>query len=54
MVRRALAELGADYDESGRVPAWTCVHIERLTDGLVTRYQLRPDLFPTRKTHSDG
>ena len=54
LVRRALAELGEDFDESGHVPAWTCRHIECLTDGEVTRYQLRPDLFPTHESAEDS
>jgi DNA-binding transcriptional regulator YdaS (Cro superfamily) len=29
----------------GRPPAERCIEIERLTSGVVTRYQLRPDVF---------
>jgi DNA-binding transcriptional regulator YdaS (Cro superfamily) len=31
--------------EVGRVPAERCIEIERITDGAVTRADLRPDLF---------
>lgn len=37
-----------------RVPAEYCVAIERATEGQVTRYQLRPDVFgSTPDTHQD-
>lgn len=29
-----------------RVPAEHVIKIEKLTDGLVTRYDLRPDIYP--------
>lgn len=29
-----------------RVPAEWCLPVERATDGRITRYQLRPDLYP--------
>jgi DNA-binding transcriptional regulator YdaS (Cro superfamily) len=29
----------------GKITAERCVGIERATDGVVTRYELRPDLF---------
>ena len=31
--------------ERGRVPAERCLDIEKATDGRVTRYDLRPELF---------
>ena len=30
----------------GRVPAEWCLPIEKATNGAVTRYELRPDLYP--------
>ncbi|UPG86826.1 helix-turn-helix domain-containing protein [Luteibacter aegosomatis] len=30
-----------------RVPAERCIAIERATNGIVTRYDLRPDVFGT-------
>lgn len=42
---------------SRRVPAEHCRRIEALTDGRVTRYQLRPDVFgkgPNEKTPATG
>lgn len=37
--------------ERGRVPAERCIEIERITEGSVTRCDLRPDLFcPERHT----
>ncbi len=30
----------------GRVPAERVLHVERATHGRVTRYELRPDLYP--------
>jgi DNA-binding transcriptional regulator YdaS (Cro superfamily) len=43
----------------GKVPAEVCVDIERATDGKVTRYELRPDVFgdlpkPKRKAAGHG
>lgn len=29
----------------GRVPAVRCIPIESVTKGVITRYQLRPDIF---------
>lgn len=29
----------------GRVPAERCISIEEATNGVVTRYELRPDIF---------
>lgn len=31
---------------SGRVPAERVLDVERITNGQVTRHQLRPDLYP--------
>lgn len=31
--------------EGRRIPAEHCPHIERLTGGAVTRYELNPDVF---------
>lgn len=33
------------WKKIGRVPAERCVAIERITNGQVTRYDLRPDVF---------
>ncbi len=33
------------WKTSGRVPAKRAVEIERITGGIVTRRQLRPDLY---------
>lgn len=41
------------WKEKGIVPAENCAAIEQLTGGLVTRYDLRPDVFgasPTANT----
>lgn len=48
---RAAAELGvvqsavSNWRARGRAPAAHCLAIERATDGAVTRYELRPDVF---------
>ena len=34
---------------TGRVPAERVLEIERATDGEVTRFELRPDLYPTEQ-----
>ena len=34
----------------GRPPAERCLEIERLINGAITRYQLRPDVFGERAT----
>lgn len=33
---------------TGVVPAKRVIDIERITEGAVTRYELRPDLYPER------
>lgn len=33
------------WQRSGRVPAERCIAIESATDGRVTRYALRPDVY---------
>lgn len=33
------------WEKSGRVPAEYCRIIEKATNGQVTRYELRPDVF---------
>ena len=33
-------------NRSGRAPAEAVLDIERLTDGRVSRHQLRPDIYP--------
>jgi len=33
------------WRQSGRVPAERCAAIEQLTNGAVTRHDLRPDVF---------
>jgi DNA-binding transcriptional regulator YdaS (Cro superfamily) len=50
--QKALAEaLGVSreainaYRKLGRAPAERCLDIETATHGLVTRYQLRPDIY---------
>lgn len=35
--------------ETDKVPAEHCRAIEKITDGKVTRYQLRPDVFGRRR-----
>lgn len=35
----------SEWRKRGRVPAERCLEIERLVDGQVTRYDLRPDVF---------
>jgi len=35
---------------TGRVPAERVLAIESATDGVVTRHQLRPDLYPVEST----
>lgn len=36
------------------LPPKHCIKIEQLTDGEVTRYQLRPDIFGTAPSQSDA
>lgn len=33
----------------GRIPAERVLEVERATNGAVTRYELRPDLYPKEK-----
>lgn len=33
------------WKKRGRVPAERCIAIERVTGGVVTRYDLRPDVY---------
>jgi DNA-binding transcriptional regulator YdaS (Cro superfamily) len=33
------------WEKSGRIPAEYCRTLERATNGQVTRYELRPDVF---------
>jgi DNA-binding transcriptional regulator YdaS (Cro superfamily) len=41
------AQAVSDMVRNGRrVPAEWCLPIERATSGIVTRHQLRPDLYP--------
>jgi DNA-binding transcriptional regulator YdaS (Cro superfamily) len=35
-----------DWLQAGKVPAEACIPIEKATGGLVTRYELRPDIYP--------
>lgn len=35
----------SEWRRRGKVPAGRCLEIERLTVGLVTRYEMRPDVF---------
>ena len=35
----------SEWKSRGKVPAYRCIAIEQLTDGAVTRYDLRPDVF---------
>ncbi len=37
----------SNWRARGRVPAERCIVIERVTNGAVSRYQLRPDIFGT-------
>lgn len=47
------ARLGVSYqaiqqwEKSGRIPAERVLEVEKATEGLVTRHQLRPDLYPS-------
>ena len=36
----------AQWIASGRVPAERAIEVERMTQAQVTRYDLRPDLYP--------
>jgi len=36
--------------EGKKVPGEWCLPIERATEGKITRYQLRPDLYPIEET----
>lgn len=40
----------SNWRARGRVPAERCIVIERVTNGAVSRYQLRPDIFGTPPT----
>jgi DNA-binding transcriptional regulator YdaS (Cro superfamily) len=35
----------SEWRKRGKVPPHRCIDIERITKGLVTRFQLRPDIF---------
>ncbi|MDC8456888.1 YdaS family helix-turn-helix protein [Marinobacter sp. DS40M6] len=35
-----------------RVPSEHCIELERASDGAVTRYQMRPDVFGVAPDHS--
>lgn len=37
------------WAQAGRVPAERALAIERATKGAVTRYELRPDLYPRER-----
>ena len=38
----------SEWRKRGKVPADRCIAIERATNGAVTRYELRPDVFGTK------
>lgn len=40
--------------KTGRVPAERCLPIERITNGAVTRYELRPDVFGESPAHAES
>ncbi|WP_411393486.1 transcriptional regulator [Xylella fastidiosa] len=45
----------SNWRARGRVPAERCIVIERVTNGAVSRYQLRPDIFGTpHKSQAGG
>lgn len=41
----------SNWRKRGRVPATQCIAVEQAVNAIVTRYQLRPDIFvsPTEK-----
>ena len=37
------------WPKNGQVPSERCIGLEKLSKGIVTRYELRPDIFGTPK-----
>ena len=42
--------VGAVLRKGSRVPASWCVKLERLSNGRISRHDLRPDLYPREDT----
>ena len=44
-VRQSVVSNWKTRGDDPKVPAERCIDVERATDGVVTRYELRPDVF---------
>ncbi|MBT2142714.1 MULTISPECIES: helix-turn-helix domain-containing protein [unclassified Rhodanobacter] len=53
-VRQSVVSNWRTRGDDPRAPAERCIAIEQATDGAVTRYELRPDVFGEAPPKPDG